>query len=193
MDCFKVIKQLYTDQVLITVNMLFSPSCTSIILCTCHLKRQEVGTNALFSFAMVKRNVLAEHVYTFLIISGAICIIRPNQAIYQGLPRTTHHIFKSKLLQKNGIGAMSAFIDWMPMKVVSICIQLILRFLFSRGSVCIQRQTSADYKHQQIVDAVLLWVTCLFVPPSGQTEKCTRKRPRSATCSVTSFTFIKII
>lgn len=37
--------------------------------------------NALGSFAVLKRNVLAEHVYTFLIISGAICIIRRNQPI----------------------------------------------------------------------------------------------------------------
>lgn len=109
--------------------MLFSPSCASIILCTCHLKRQEDGTNALFSFAMVKRNVLAEHVYTFLIISGAICIIRPNQAIYQGLPRTTLTSASSRANFRRKMGMernIEAFVEWMPMKVVSIFIGLIL-------------------------------------------------------------------
>lgn len=54
------------------------------------LKSQQHGTTSLFSFAMVKRNVPAECVYTFIIISSAICIITPNKAIYQGcLPRTT--------------------------------------------------------------------------------------------------------
>lgn len=35
------------------------------------------------------KGMFLPNVYTFLIISAAICIIRANQAIYQGLPRTT--------------------------------------------------------------------------------------------------------
>lgn len=71
MHYFKVIQWLCTDQVVNTVNVLFSPSGTSIIPRTCCFKRYEDGANAPVSFAVLKRNVLAEHVYTFLIISGS--------------------------------------------------------------------------------------------------------------------------
>lgn len=59
---------------------------------------------------MVKRNVLAEHVYTFLIIGGAICIIRRNQPIRacQGQPPELPHL-QEPTFEKNDIGEQSFF------------------------------------------------------------------------------------
>lgn len=59
---------------------------------------------------MIKRKVLAKHVYIFLIISGTICIIRRNQPIRacQGQPSDLPHL-QELTSEKNDIGEQSHF------------------------------------------------------------------------------------
>lgn len=58
---------------------------------------------------MVKRNVLVEHVYTFLIISGAICILRRNQPIRAGQGQAAELPHLKDTFKKNDIGEQRSF------------------------------------------------------------------------------------
>lgn len=134
------------------------------------LKRQKDGTNALFSFAMVKRNGLAEHVYTFLIISDAICIIRPNQTIHQGSPRSTTTIITSS--RQNFWRKMTLVCNMYVVCNMIFCwthVEESGEHFYGFKFACIKQRfaevCSAKWEwHQQIVDASIAFtISYLFV------------------------------
>lgn len=72
-------------------NCVLSPFRISITWWS-HLvqKSQQYGPTALFSFALVKRDAPAEHVYTFIITASLFCIMSTNKTIHLDFcPRAT--------------------------------------------------------------------------------------------------------